>query len=76
MPGTLSVLLVGAGGAWGRPLLEQFIKQKASFKRIAVLARDETHAEKFDNAKAEGVEVVLGSFLESAPYKGDHDSYH
>ncbi|KAF2172812.1 hypothetical protein M409DRAFT_16772 [Zasmidium cellare ATCC 36951] len=70
MPGTLSVLLVGAGGAWGRPLLEQFIKQKSSFKRVAVLARDQNHAEKFSDAKAQGVEIVLGSFLDSAPYKG------
>ncbi|KAK4501736.1 hypothetical protein PRZ48_007545 [Zasmidium cellare] len=70
MSNTQSVLLVGAGGVWGRPLLDQFIKQKSSFKRIAILARDENHAEKFSDAKSQGVEIVLGSFLDSASYKG------
>ena len=55
---TLNVLLIGAGGAWGTPLVDEFIKQKYSFQRIAILARDEKHGEKFAKAKESGIDVV------------------
>ena len=73
----LSILLVGAGGAWGTPLVEEFINQKASFKKIAILARDDIHAEKFKHAKGRGIDIAIGSFLDSKSYKGKaHLSFH
>ena len=67
----LSVLLIGAGGAFGAPLLEEFIKQKDSFKRVAILARDENHASKFSHAKERGIAVSLGPLLDAASYSGE-----
>jgi hypothetical protein len=51
----VSVLLIGASGAFGQPLLHEFIRQKSAFKRIAILAA---------NARKDGIEVIVGSFLE------------
>ena len=67
---TPSVLLIGAGGALGGPLLEEFIRQKAKFARIAVLASDEPKRAKFAEAEKNGVDIVIGSFLEPTPYRG------
>lgn len=66
----LSVLLIGAGGAWGTPLVEEFIEQSLSFKRIAILARDDKHAQKFSKAKERGIDIVSGSFLDASSYEG------
>jgi uncharacterized protein YbjT (DUF2867 family) len=67
---TVSVLLIGASGAFGQPLLQEFIRQKSSFKRIAVLAANDEKAAKFANSQEEGVEVIVGSFLEATSYAG------
>lgn len=67
---SLNILLIGASGAWGVPLVEEFIAQKSSFGRIAILARSSEHASKFDKAKKAGIEVVVGSFLEAKSYEG------
>ena len=72
----LSVLLIGAGGAWGTPLVEEFIKQKDSFKRVAILARDSAHGEKFNHAKERGIEVVAGGLLDSSSYQGNIPVQH
>jgi hypothetical protein len=47
---TVSVLLIGASGAFGQPLLQEFILQKCAFKRIAILAANEEKATTFANA--------------------------
>jgi uncharacterized protein YbjT (DUF2867 family) len=64
-----SVLIVGASGTVGRPLLQEFLKNKSNFGRIAVLA-DPTKVSRFTEVQSEGVEVVAGSFLEANSYKG------
>lgn len=67
----LKVLLVGASGAWGVPLVEEFIAQNASFGRIAILARSEEHVVQFEDAKKRGIDVVVGSFLDAKSYEGN-----
>ena len=72
---SVSVLLVGASGGFGQPLLEEFIRQKASFKRIAILAADEEKATKFADARKAGIEAVVGSFLEATSYAGEYNDH-
>jgi uncharacterized protein YbjT (DUF2867 family) len=67
---TVSVLLIGASGAFGQPLLQEFIRQKPSFGRIAVLAANDEKAAKFANVEEDGIEIVVGSFLEATSYAG------
>ncbi|KAJ7738358.1 hypothetical protein B0H16DRAFT_1761481 [Mycena metata] len=64
-----SVLIIGASGAVGRPLVDEFLKQKSQFQRIAVLA-DPAKVLRFADAQKKGVEVVIGSFLDASSYKG------
>ncbi|KAJ7147863.1 hypothetical protein C8R43DRAFT_524588 [Mycena crocata] len=64
-----SVLLIGASGLVGRPVVQEFLKNKISFARVAVLA-DPAKVSRFDDVKKDGVEVIVGSFLESSSYKG------
>lgn len=63
----VSVLLVGASGVLGKPLLDEVIRQKDNFQRVAILATPE-RAAKFDNS---GVEVVVGSLYDPRSYKGN-----
>ncbi|GFP55867.1 bifunctional pinoresinol-lariciresinol reductase [Trichoderma asperellum] len=64
-----SVLVIGAGGAFGRPLIEEFIKQKPLFSRVGILS-DPAKVSKFSDFAAQGVEVISGSFLDPKPYEG------
>ncbi|KAJ7710683.1 hypothetical protein B0H17DRAFT_1165392 [Mycena rosella] len=64
-----SVVIVGASGLVGRPLVQEFLKNKTGFGRIAVLA-DPTKVSRFTDVQSQGVEVVVGSFLEANCYKG------
>ncbi|KAJ7167071.1 hypothetical protein C8R46DRAFT_899464 [Mycena filopes] len=64
-----SVIVIGASGAVGRPLMEEFIAQKFQFGRVAVLS-DPSKVARFDEIKAKGIEVVAGSFLEAKSYEG------
>lgn len=64
-----SVLVIGAGGAFGRPLIEEFIKQKSLFSRVGILS-DPAKVSKFSDFKAQGIEVISGSFLDPKPYEG------
>ncbi|KAF8181970.1 hypothetical protein K438DRAFT_2168410 [Mycena galopus ATCC 62051] len=64
-----SVVIIGASGTVGRPLVQEFLKNKTSFGRIAVLA-DPTKVSRFTDVQSQGVEVVVGSFLEANSYKG------
>ncbi|KAJ7617606.1 hypothetical protein DFH06DRAFT_1145043 [Mycena polygramma] len=64
-----AVLIIGASGLIGRPLVQEVLKNKTKFARIAVLA-DPAKVSRFTEVKAQGVEVIVGSFLEAASYKG------
>ncbi|KAJ7888507.1 hypothetical protein B0H13DRAFT_1627071 [Mycena leptocephala] len=64
-----SVVIIGASGTVGRPLVQEFLKNKTGFGRIAVLA-DPTKVSRFTDVQSQGVEVVVGSFLEANSYKG------
>ncbi|KAF8181874.1 hypothetical protein K438DRAFT_1975822 [Mycena galopus ATCC 62051] len=64
-----SVVIIGASGTVGRPLVQEFLKNKTSFGRIAILA-DPTKVSRFTDVQSQGVEVVVGSFLEANSYKG------
>jgi uncharacterized protein YbjT (DUF2867 family) len=63
---SISVLLVGASGALGGTLLNELIRQRNNFKRIAILATPDRAAKFNDN----GVEVVAGLLTESKSYEG------
>jgi hypothetical protein len=67
---SVSVLLIGAGGVLGQPLLQELIRQKDAFKTIGVLATTSEKVEKFSWVKEKGVKVVEGSFLESKSNEG------
>ncbi|KAJ7214078.1 hypothetical protein GGX14DRAFT_444946 [Mycena pura] len=64
-----SVLIIGASGTVGRPLVDEFLKHKSKFARIAALA-DPTKVSRFADTLIKGVEVVVGSFLDSSSYNG------
>ncbi|KAJ7628207.1 hypothetical protein DFH06DRAFT_1102766 [Mycena polygramma] len=64
-----AVLIIGASGLVGRPLVQEFLKNKTKFAGIGVLA-DPAKVSRFLDVKAQGVEVIVGSFLEAASYKG------
>ncbi|KAJ6490746.1 hypothetical protein C8R47DRAFT_976968 [Mycena vitilis] len=64
-----SVLIIGASGIVGRHLIPEFLKHKASFERIGILA-DPAKASRFAEVQSQGVEVVIGSFLEASSYQG------
>ena len=62
----LSVLLVGASGVLGKPLLDELVRQKSHFQRLAILTTPD-RAHKFDGSD---VEVVIGSLYEAESYRG------
>lgn len=64
-----SVLIIGAGGAFGRPLVDEFIKQKSQFSKVGILA-DPAKVSKFSHAAAQGIDIVPGSFLDPKAYEG------
>ncbi|KAJ7617274.1 hypothetical protein FB45DRAFT_1063770 [Roridomyces roridus] len=64
-----SVLVIGASGSVGAPLVKEFLRQRSRFGRIGILA-DPSKAHKFEDAKKGGVEIVVGSFLDYKCYQG------
>jgi uncharacterized protein YbjT (DUF2867 family) len=64
-----SVLIIGASGSLGRPLVEEFQSQQSRFGRVAILS-DPAKAHKFDAVQKNGVEVIVGSFLDFRCYQG------
>lgn len=64
-----SVLLIGASGNFGTPLVQEFLKQKSKFHRIAILA-EQHRVQKFAQAQKDGIEIVVGSFLDVNSYRG------
>ncbi|KAJ7302721.1 hypothetical protein DFH08DRAFT_927703 [Mycena albidolilacea] len=64
-----SVIIIGASGALGRPLVEEFQRQRARFGSVAILS-DPAKAHKFSEVQKSGIEVVIGSFLDFKCYQG------
>ncbi|CAK5274549.1 unnamed protein product, partial [Mycena citricolor] len=64
-----SVLIVGASGALGQPLTQEFIKQRDRIGRLAILS-DPAKAHRVEAARAAGVEIVLGSLIDPKCYQG------
>ncbi|KAJ7887027.1 hypothetical protein B0H14DRAFT_2337976 [Mycena olivaceomarginata] len=64
-----SVIIIGASGALGRPLVEEFQRQRAHFGSVAILS-DPAKAHKFSEVQKGGIEVVIGSFLDFKCYQG------
>lgn len=64
-----SILLIGAGGYIGHAVAKEFLAQKSKFARVAILV-DPSKADKFAEDAKSGMEIVVGSFLESASFSG------
>ncbi|KAF2098630.1 NAD(P)-binding protein [Rhizodiscina lignyota] len=64
-----SVLLIGASGAFGRPLVEEFINQLSKFDKVGILANP-SKVSKFANVASRGIHVVPGSFVDPKSYAG------
>jgi len=65
-----SVLIIGASGNFGPTVLQEFIRQRSSFERVAILADPARDPSKFDKYKPSGIEVVVGKWDESSSYTG------
>ena len=65
-----SILLIGAGGWLGAYLVKEFIHRKDKFSRVAILASDESKTLRFAEAEKNGIDVIVGSFLDVDSYKG------
>jgi hypothetical protein len=64
-----SVLLIGASGYIGRIVAQEFLSQKTKFARVAILT-DASKVDKFAEISSQGMEIVVGSFLEPSSFKG------
>jgi uncharacterized protein YbjT (DUF2867 family) len=68
---TSSVLIIGASGNFGAPLVEEFIGHLSKFEKVGILsAPEKTSLARFAAAEERGVQVVSGSFLSPASYEG------
>ncbi|KAJ7709377.1 hypothetical protein B0H16DRAFT_1745852 [Mycena metata] len=66
-PISLFVLVIGASGSVGEPLMKQFQHQR--FRRVAIMSAP-SKAHKFSAARSNGIELFLGSFLDFKSYEG------
>ncbi|KAJ7759403.1 hypothetical protein DFH07DRAFT_445559 [Mycena maculata] len=64
-----SIIIIGASGNLGQPLVEEFLRQKSCFGRLAILS-DPAKAHRFIDFQKKGVEVVQGSYLDFRCYQG------
>jgi hypothetical protein len=64
-----SVLLLGASGALGQPVTEEFARNLSSFTKIGILTSSD-RASKFSHLKPLGIEIILGSLFEPSSYAG------
>ncbi|KAK9234212.1 hypothetical protein V1525DRAFT_74211 [Lipomyces kononenkoae] len=64
-----SVIVVGAGGNLGPSIVQALLARRGDFSRVAILAAPEKKS-KFAKLEPQGVELVLGDYKESKPYKG------
>lgn len=65
----LSILLIGVSGNVGAFLIPEFLRQRSSFNRVAILT-DASRANKFAQVKKDGIEIVVGSFPDVESYRG------
>ncbi len=61
-----SVLLIGASGALGKPLLDELLRQRSTFARVAILT-SRGRRSKFDGVD---VEIVTGPLYDAETYQG------
>jgi uncharacterized protein YbjT (DUF2867 family) len=66
---SISVLLIGASGSFGRPLVEEFLVHLSKFDKVGILA-DPSKVSKFAGVAAKGIHIVPGSFLDPKAYIG------
>ncbi|KAK9366243.1 hypothetical protein V1509DRAFT_299084 [Lipomyces kononenkoae] len=64
-----SVIIVGAGGNLGPSIVQALLERREDFGRVAILAAPEKK-DKFAKSEAQGMELVLGDYKDSNPYKG------
>jgi uncharacterized protein YbjT (DUF2867 family) len=64
-----SVLIIGASGNFGAPLVEEFIANLHLFTKVGILTHPAKTA-RFASAASRGIQIVPGSFLSSASYIG------
>jgi uncharacterized protein YbjT (DUF2867 family) len=64
-----SILLIGASGSFGRPLVEEFIAHLPKFDKVGILA-DPAKVSKFAGVAVRGIQVVPGSFVDPNAYAG------
>lgn len=64
-----AVLVIGAGGNFGPYIVHELLRQKARFRRIAILSTLQKK-EKFSSAAAKGIDVVVGDYKDAKSYKG------
>lgn len=62
-----SVLLIVASGAFGRPLVEEFIVNLEKFDKVGILA-DPSKVSKFSEVASRGIQIVTGSFVDPTSY--------
>ena len=64
-----SILLIGASGALGVPLVNELSHHLSSFSRVAILAQP-GQTSKFTHLESLGFEIVSGSILSASSYEG------
>ncbi|KAJ7472611.1 hypothetical protein FB451DRAFT_939538, partial [Mycena latifolia] len=64
-----SLIVIGAGGSLGHPLVEETQRQKSRFAHLVILS-DTAKAHKFTDVQENGIKVVLGSYLDLKSYTG------
>jgi uncharacterized protein YbjT (DUF2867 family) len=69
-----SVLVIGASGSVGEPLVKEFQRQRSRFGRVAILS-EPSKAHKFSATQNNGIELVLGSFLDFKCYQGAYGDH-
>lgn len=69
-----AVIVVGASGNLGPFIVQELLRQKAKFSRIAILSAPEKKG-KFDTAAKSGIHIVLGSYKEANSYQGAQNNF-
>lgn len=67
-----SILIIGAGGSFGQPLVQEFIKHLPKFDKVGILS-DPSKVSKFEAVAAQGIQIVSGSFVDPKAYT-DYDT--
>ena len=64
-----SVIVVGASGNFSPAIVQALLAHKSDFDGIAILAVP-GKKDKFAKDKAQGMEIMLGSFIDPNSFKG------